>query len=50
MITILLLAALALLSDDEAFALRVRACDHLTRVLPDGTVVVKWSCSGALAD
>lgn len=45
---LLVLIALALWSDDELIVLRVRACEHLTRTLPDGTVVVKWACPNAL--
>ncbi len=35
-------------SDEEIGVLRVRACEHITRTLPDGTVVVKWACPNAL--
>lgn len=48
MLLIAIVLALLNLSDDERFVLRLRACDYMTRVLPDGTVVVKWSCPAAL--
>lgn len=48
MIALLLVVVFAWLSPDERMILRVRACEHLTRTMPDGTVVVKWSCPSAL--
>lgn len=48
MIALLVVVALLWLSPDEVVILRLRACEHLTRTLPDGTVVVKWACPAAI--
>lgn len=48
LLIVLIALAFSHWSDDEISVLRWRACEHLTRTLPDGTVVVKWSCPSAL--